>query len=79
MNSKRCSRTRTARTCRKGYTNLANLAAAKAKEGGEAQQATQQRDVLYDQLQEWFSDFKEVAIIALRKNPQMREQLGWKE
>lgn len=62
-----------------GFNDLEKLAAAKAKEGGEAQQATKQRNVLYDQLEEWFSDFKKVAIIALRKNPQMREQLGWKE
>ncbi len=62
-----------------GYTNLEKLAAAKAKEGGEAQQATKQRNILYDELKEWFSDFKEVSIIALRKTPQLREKLGWKE
>ena len=64
---------------RDGYTKLDELAAAKAKEGGEAQQATKTRNLLYDELKEWYSEFKETAIIALRKQPQAIEKLGWKE
>ncbi|MGB4773821.1 MAG: hypothetical protein WBP45_01495 [Daejeonella sp.] len=62
-----------------GYEALSTQAAAKAKETGEAQGATARRDEAIDAFADWFSDFKEVAIIALRKTPQLREKLGWKE
>jgi hypothetical protein len=62
-----------------GYENLLPLAAAQTKESGEAQAATKARDAAYESLHEWMSEFKETAIIALRKHPQLREQLGYKE
>lgn len=55
------------------------LKAAQAKETGEAQAATKARDAAYDDLEEWFSGFKAIAIIALKDVPQLREKLGWKE
>lgn len=66
-------------TMQVGYTNLEELASKKAKESGEAQAATNRRNIKYDDLQEWYSDFKETAKVALRKYPQYREQLGWIE
>ena len=62
-----------------GYNNLEKMAAKKGKEFGEAQAATVSRNQLYDTLSEWFSDFKGTAVIALRKHPQFREQLGFLE
>lgn len=62
-----------------GFTNLEALSAKKDKEFGEAQSATKKRNKLYDDLSEWYSDFKKTAIIALRKYPQYREKLGWLE
>lgn len=62
-----------------GFETLPNLSAAKAKETGEAQMATKTRDAAYDALAEWMSEFKQTAIIALRKTPQLREKLGYKE
>ena len=62
-----------------GYEALAVTIAKKAKETGEAQAATVKRDRAIDAFGDWFGDFKEVAIVALRKQPQLREKLGWKE
>ena len=66
-------------TMQTGYTNLGTLSTAKDKEFGEAQAATNKRNTFYDELEDWYSDFKETAIVALRKYPQYREQLGWLE
>ncbi|MEO1386697.1 MAG: hypothetical protein AAFV85_04870 [Cyanobacteria bacterium J06634_6] len=46
------------------------------KEKGEAQAATQQRDVALDALQDWMSDFIAIAKIALEDEPQQLEGLG---
>lgn len=66
-------------TMQTGYSNLGTLSAAKDKENGEAQAATNKRNIFYDELEDWYNDFKETAIVALRKYPQYREQLGWLE
>jgi hypothetical protein len=42
----------------------------------EAQQATQQRDEAFDELCDWYSDFRGVARIALYDDPQLLEALG---
>lgn len=58
---------------------LTNLEAAEAKqktEIGEAQQATLDRDAAIEDLDDWMSDFQEVARIALEDNPQLLEALG---
>ena len=46
------------------------------REKGEAQAATQERNVAIAALDEWVADFKVVARIALEDNPQLLEALG---
>ena len=46
------------------------------KEKGEAQAATQKRDVALDGLQDWLSDYLAIAKIALEDDPQLLEGLG---
>jgi hypothetical protein len=41
-----------------------------------AQQSTQKRDEAFDELCDWFSDFRAVVRIALYNNPQLLEALG---
>ncbi len=62
-----------------GFEGLSDLEAKQKKETGEAQAATQKRDEALDIFEEWMSDFKKMAIVALSDSPQLREQLGWKE
>ena len=49
------------------------LKTAQEKEKGEAQESTQQRDAAIEALEEWLSDFKVVAKIALEDTPQLLE------
>ncbi len=51
--------------------------AAQKKERGEAQEATQSRDAKLDELDQWVSDYKAIAQVALDDSPQQLEQLGW--
>lgn len=46
------------------------------KEIGEAQNATQARDKVFDDLAKWVSDLRAVAKVALEDNPQHLEKLG---
>ncbi len=62
-----------------GFDALTPLAAKQLKETGEAQAATKTRDAKWDELDEWMGEFKDTAIIALRKHPQLREKLGYVE
>jgi len=62
-----------------GFEGLSDLAADQKKETGEAQAATKKRDAALDIFEDWMSDFKAMAIVALSDTPQLREQLGWKE
>jgi hypothetical protein len=62
-----------------GFTNLKKMIPVKAKETGEAQQATHTRDEAWEAFDEWFLKFKKYAILALSDQPQLREKMGWKE
>lgn len=53
-----------------------DLKSEQEKERGEAQEATKQRDAALEALEEWLSDFKVVARIALQDAPQLLEALG---
>jgi len=50
---------------------------AQDKARGVAQEATQQRDALLEELDRWLADYKAVAEVALAASPQQLEQLGW--
>jgi len=50
--------------------------AIRKKEMGEAQAATKVRDKAIDELQEWYSDYIEIARLALVDQPQYLEMLG---
>lgn len=52
-----------------------NLAIRK-KEMGEAQDATKARDKAIDELQDWYSDYIEIARLALADQPQYLEMMG---
>ena len=43
---------------------------------GEAQQSTLERDKAFDDLTNWYSDFRAIARIALYEKPQLIEALG---
>ncbi|MDR1895326.1 MAG: hypothetical protein LBR10_00870 [Prevotellaceae bacterium] len=53
-----------------------NLHSRQLSEKGEAQQATKDRDKLFDQVCNWYSDFRAIARIALYDKPQLLEALG---
>ena len=55
---------------------VAEANALQEKEKGEAQDATEKRDAVLDELDQWISDFKVIATIALKDNAQWIEKLG---
>ncbi len=59
-----------------GVKNVIAANANKIKESGESQEATKVRDKAMDELNQWISDYKAIAKIALKKNPQWIEKLG---
>lgn len=55
---------------------VANLNAVQEKEKSEAQKATKSRDEALDALDDWYTEFRELARIALESDPQRLEALG---
>ncbi|MCB0180797.1 MAG: hypothetical protein KDI62_21380 [Anaerolineae bacterium] len=56
---------------------VARLNEQQEAEKGEAQEATKQRDAALEALDEWLSDFKAIAEVALIASPQRLEKLGF--
>jgi hypothetical protein len=56
---------------------VVNANAAQEKERGEAQEATKVRDAKLDELDQWLSDYKAIASVALTDSPQRLEQIGF--
>jgi hypothetical protein len=69
----------TAERLQEGLQNITKIEDLHIKQLGEkssAQQATQERDKAFDELCDWYSDFRAIARIALYDNPQLLEALG---
>ena len=69
----------TAATLTNAKAQLETLKEAHVKyfrEKGEAQDQTVKRDRTYDELYDWYSDFRAVLRIALNNSEQMLEKLG---
>ncbi len=58
------------------YQSVVTAHTIQIKEIGEAQQATKDRDFTLDALDEWISDFRAIAKLALADKPQLLESLG---
>lgn len=56
--------------------NVANLNAVQEQEKSDAQKATKARDAALDALDDWYTEFRELALIALEDDPQQLEALG---
>ena len=62
-----------------GLQNIEKIEDLHVKQlGGKsaAQQATQERDKAFDELCDWYSDFRAIARIALYDKPQLLEAMG---
>jgi N-acetyl-anhydromuramyl-L-alanine amidase AmpD len=55
---------------------VAQLHSQQLEETGAAQQSTQDRDQAFDDLCDWFSDFRAIARVALYDKPQLLEGMG---
>jgi hypothetical protein len=55
---------------------VAQLHSQQLEETGGAQQSTQDRDHVFDELCDWYSDFRAIARVALYDKPQLLEALG---
>ncbi len=60
------------------FKDVADLYDARQTESGEAQTATKVRDAAIDELDVWFTDYSDIAIIALGNKPELLEILGMK-
>ena len=55
---------------------VGDLKAAQEREKSDAQKSTKTRDKALDDLNDWYTEFRELALIALADNPQRLEALG---
>jgi hypothetical protein len=55
---------------------VAQLHTKQLEETGAAQQSTQEKDKAFDELCNWYSDFRAIARVALYDKPQLLEVLG---
>jgi hypothetical protein len=55
---------------------IAQLHSKQLEEIGSAQQSTKDRDHAFDDLCDWYSDFRAIARVALYDKPQLLEALG---
>jgi len=55
---------------------LKNLRDTQMQRKGEAQDATEQRNETMKALDEWMTEFRQIARIAMKDNPQLLETLG---
>jgi hypothetical protein len=55
---------------------VARLHSQQLEETAGAQQSTQDRDQAFDELCDWYSDFRAIARVALYDKPQLLEALG---
>jgi len=58
------------------FKTISDLYDSRQKETGEAQTATKERDKAIAILDEWFTDYADIAVIALSKKPDLLEILG---
>ena len=56
--------------------NFATLLQAREREEGDAQQATKDRDKKFDELSDWCSLYRRVAMLAFTNDAQYLEKLG---
>lgn len=59
-----------------GVEEIGRLKSIQEKEKGEARGATEARDRLMDETNQWFGELKAVAKVAFRSDPQKLERLG---
>ncbi|MDR0606059.1 MAG: hypothetical protein LBG80_17370 [Bacteroidales bacterium] len=59
-----------------GIKKVEDLHSRKLAEKGEAQQSTVERDKAFDELYNWYSDFRAIARVAFYDKPQLLEALG---
>lgn len=60
----------------KEVKHIEDLYTKQLEKKGEAQQLTLDRDLAFDDLANWYSDFRAIARIALYAKPQLLEALG---
>jgi hypothetical protein len=60
------------------FKDVADLYDARQTEAGEAQTATKARDNAIADLDVWYNDYSDIAVIALNEKPELLEILGLK-